>query len=53
MAGPLLEHLSRDWNPSGETGYTLQGAVSSPADINLDGRVNAADVLMMIQDHLR
>jgi hypothetical protein len=53
MAGPVLEHLSRDWNPSGETGYTLQGAVSSPADINLDGRVNAEDVLMMIQDHLQ
>ena len=53
MAGPILEHLSRDWNPSGETGHTLQGTVSSPADINLDGRVNAEDVLSMIEDHLQ
>jgi hypothetical protein len=48
----LLERLSMDWNPSGETGTGLQSEVPSPVDINLDGVVNGEDTLLILEDHL-
>lgn len=53
QADTVIQGLSRDWNPSGTAENTVEGAVLSPVDVNLDRRVNAEDALIVIRDHLQ
>lgn len=48
----LLEQLGQEWNPAGVMDGSLQSVVPSPADMNLDGLVNARDVLDILRIHL-
>lgn len=44
----LLRALSRDWDPRGDRMGTLQSAIPSPLDSNLDGKVDENDALAVI-----
>jgi len=53
QSNAILERLSRDWNPNGDAGSDdLQSLAPSPVDIDLNGRVNNDDALMILMDHL-
>ncbi len=47
----LLEQVGPEWNPDGANDGSLQSVVPSPADMDLDGLVNAKDVLEILLDH--
>jgi hypothetical protein len=47
----LLEQIWHEWDPLGRQNGSLQSAVSSPADLNLDGLVNVKDTLEILRNH--
>jgi hypothetical protein len=47
----LLEQIWHEWDPLGWENGSLQSAVPSPADLNLDGLVNAEDTLEILRNH--
>ncbi len=47
----LLEQMPHEWDPVGQSDGSLQSAVPSPADMDLDGRVNAVDTIEILHNH--
>ncbi|MCA9442066.1 MAG: hypothetical protein KC964_14760, partial [Candidatus Omnitrophica bacterium] len=45
-----LERLSLDWSPAKASVETVEEGVPSPVDINLDGWVNAEDLVLILDD---